>query len=144
MVSGKDAMILERFCYGPYGTFGRLIVGDHVLYTVEQEWQDNEPRESCVPEGVYTLEPHTGSKYKDTWALVGETVSHWPGEGKRRSTCVFHKGNTQDNVLGCIAPGTALNPHAWAVSHSADAMGILRREMYAGNDRTLLIEQYRP
>ena len=136
-------MVLERFCYSPNGTFGRLIVGDLKLWTVEQPWNNNKARESCVPEGEYTLEHHEGSKYRDTWALVGETVSHWPGEGKPRSTCVFHKGNTAGNVLGCIAPGLELSKTAWAVSHSNDAMGAFRKEMYATQTRTLSIIQYR-
>jgi len=137
-------MILERFAYSPYGTFGRLIVGDLKLWTVEQPWNDNLPKRSCVPEGVYTLEHHEGSKYKDTWALVGETVSHWPGEGKKRATCVFHKGNTAGNVWGCIAPGMTLSEDSWAVSHSNDAMAAFRKEMYATQTRTLSITQYRP
>lgn len=136
-------MILERFCYSPNGTFGRLIVGDLKLWTVEKPWANNVPRESCVPEGEYTLEHHEGSKYKDTWALIGETVSHWPGEGKPRSTCVFHKGNSMHNVLGCIAPGLHLSDGAWVVTHSNDAMAAFRKEMYATQTRTLSITQYR-
>ena len=137
-------MILERFCYGPLGTFGRLLVGDLELWTVEQPWLNNEVRRSCVPEGDYTLFAHESSRYKDTWALVGETVSHWPGEGKQRSTCVFHAGNTADDVKGCVAPGLSLNEHAWGVISSRRAMDALRKELYATQARTLKIVQYKP
>ena len=137
-------MVLERFCYSPNGVFGRLIVGDLHLWTVEQIWRNNEPRRSCIPEGDYILEPHESSRYPDTWALVGDTVSHWPGEGKLRSACVFHAGNTSKDVLGCIAPGLGLNENAWGVVSSRRAMDALRKELYATQARTLKITQYRP
>ena len=137
-------MILERFAYSPLGTFGRLVVGDLELITVERPWLNNEVRRSCVPEGEYTLEAHESSRYKDTWAIVGETVSHWPGEGKQRSTCVFHVVNSSDDVKGCIAPGMHLNENAWGVVSSRIAMDALRKELYTTQIRTLKITQYRP
>jgi len=135
-------MILERFAYSPFGTFGKLIVGDLELWTVEQIWNDNKVAASCVPEGEYTLEHHQSSRYPDTWALVGETVSHWPGEGKQRSACVFHAGNTASDVRGCIAPGTRLNQNAWGVVASRRAMDDLRVELYSTNVRTMTITHY--
>ena len=135
-------MILERFAYSPMGTFGRLILGDLELWTIERPWANNEVRLSCVPEGEYTLEAHESTRYKDTWALIGETVSHWPGEGKQRSTCVFHVGNSMDDVKGCIAPGMRLNEHDWGVGASRIAMDAFRKEMYATQTRTLKITQY--
>lgn len=135
-------MILERFAYTPFGTFGKLVLGDLELYTVERPWLNNQPRVSCVPEGSYTLEPHSGGKYTDTWALVGDTVSHWPDEGKRRSTCVFHAGNTYEDVKGCIAPGLSLDPERWGVRESRIAVEALRKEMYATQCKDLMITQY--
>ena len=47
---------LERFCYAPEATFGRLTVGEDLLcYAVERPWRDNAPRISCIPEGTYPL-----------------------------------------------------------------------------------------
>ncbi len=124
-------MILERFAYSPMGTFGKLIVGDLTLYCVEQPWRNNEPGRSCIPEGDYILEPHRSQKYPHTWAMVGETVSHYPEAGKPRSACLLHVGNTMEDVTGCIAPGIALNENAWGVVSSRKAMEALREEMKA-------------
>ncbi len=124
-------MILERFAYSPMGTFGKLIVGDLTLYCVEQPWRNNEPGRSCIPEGDYILEPHRSQKYPHTWAMVGETVSHYPEAGKPRSACLLHVGNTMEDVTGCIAPGTSLNENAWGVVSSRKAMEALREEMKA-------------
>jgi len=137
-------VILERFAYSPFGTFGRLLVGDLELWTVEQAWRDNEVRRSCVPEGQYTLSHHSTQKYPDTWALIGETISHWPEQGKKRSTCVFHVGNTEGDVKGCIAPGLRLNENAWGVVSSRLAMDAFRKEMYVTQIRSLTITQYKP
>lgn len=136
-------MIIERFAYSPMGTFGRLFVGDVELYTVEPPWMDNQVGISCVPEGEYWLEPHSSQKFPDTWALVGETVSHWPNEGKPRSAILFHVGNTMIDVRGCIAPGMFLNEHAWGVISSRTAMDKLRLEMSTILDRRVIITQYR-
>lgn len=137
-------MILERFCYGPYGTFGRLLIGDLDLWTVERPWKDNEPSVSCIPEGEYKLEPHSSQKFPDTWALVGETVSHYPEAGKARSAILIHVGNTMDDVIGCISPGEYLNEHAWGVLASKRAMDAWRKEMHATQTNTIKITQYRP
>ena len=137
-------MILERFCYGPFGTFGRLLIGDLELWTVERPWKDNEPSVSCIPEGEYTLEPHSSSKFPDTWALVGETVSHYPEPGKTRSAILIHVGNTMQDVIGCIAPGERLNENVWGVVASKRAMDQLRKEIYVTQTHTLTITHYQP
>lgn len=137
-------MLIERFCYGPFGTFGRLLIGDLELWTVERPWRNNEAGISCVPEGEYDLESHSSQKFPDTWALVGETVSHYEEDGKSRSAILIHVGNTMNDVIGCIAPGERLNDNAWGVVASRRAMDALRKEMYTIQTRKLKITQYRP
>ena len=137
-------MNLERFCYGPYGTFGRLIVGDLELWTVERPWQDNEPGVSCIPEGEYSLEPHNSKAHPNTWALVGDTVSHYADPNKPRSAILIHVGNTMADVIGCIAVGTGLNEHAWGITSSVKAMDALREEMAVGHPLVIKISQYAP
>ena len=137
-------MLLERFCYGPFGTFGRLAVGSEIFWTCERPWENNQRNISCIPEGAYVLEHHSTDRYPDTWALVGGSVGHWPSEGKQRSTCVLHVGNTMDDVQGCVAVGLNLDRNGWRVLDSRLAMEALRKELYVTQGRQALITQYRP
>lgn len=120
---------LERFAYSPLGTFGRLRHPAGLeLYTVERPWAGNAPNVSCVPEGVYALEPHSSQRYQDTWALVGGTVSHFPAPGATRSAILIHAANVPGDLAGCIAPGLDLGwlRNSWAVLSSGHAMDLLR------------------
>lgn len=118
-------MILERTSYDENRVRGVLIAGPNRFQTVEPPWLDNEPFFSCVPEGAYMLEPHSTDKYPDTWALVGKEVGHWPADGKKRSVCVFHAGNSSLDTMGCILPG--LEGDSDRVYQSRAAMTGLRR-----------------
>ena len=93
-----------RSVFGTIGIVGR----DPFGVTCEREWLGNKRGESCVPAGFYVLEPHDGTKYKDTFALVGGTVSHNPEEGVARYACVFHGAKTGAQLQGCIAVGAAI------------------------------------
>lgn len=94
-------LTLERFLADDAGTFGRLTLPDGtVLYTCEDEWRDNQPRVSCIPEGIYTLRPRRYQKGKyDTYE-----VTNVPG----RSAILIHKGNTEEHTMGCILLGMGL------------------------------------
>ena len=89
-------------------TFGALYdKGKFVCHTMEPGDDDIEaPR---VNPGFYALEPHGWKdgdpvKYKKTWALVGDGVSHWP-EGEGRSAVLFHAGNWDEQTRGCVLVG---------------------------------------
>ena len=78
------------------GTFGRL--GPWV--TVEEEWQNNQPRISCIPTGSYVCKRstfHRGSY---------ETFELMDVEG--RTLIKFHVANTEEDLLGCIGLGMHL------------------------------------
>lgn len=129
-------MRLERYEYGDEATFGTLHLPDgSTLDILECPWLDNRPNVSCVPEGTYHLEPHSSAKYADTWALVGETVSHWPSS-KPRSACVFHIGNWAKDTRGCLLPGTEREVDM--VVNSARAMELLRLAVMAEDQLPLL------
>ena len=118
---------LHRTSQNEERTLGVIRIGDALLYTVEKPWVENVPGESCVPTGFYVLEPHNGKRFRDTWALVGQTVSHLPEPGIRRFACVFHAGNTAADVSGCIAPGMSAEPDG--VVDSLSAMAVLRMHL---------------
>jgi len=88
------------------GTLGVLSLGqDSRLFSLERPWLDNLPFFSCVPAGEYALVRHWTEDHPDTWALVGETVSHQPDPGKPRSAVLFDIANQASELEGCIALG---------------------------------------
>jgi hypothetical protein len=110
-----DKVFLDRFAYTPFGTFGRLRVGDFLCFTIERKWLDNEPFISCIPAGAYIMTlGNFGGNYPNY------ELQDVPG----RSAIEIHRGNTSEDVKGCIAVGYRLGTSydKWAVTSSADAM----------------------
>ena len=110
-----DKVLLERFAYSPFGVFGKIIIPEFECFTVERPWLDNKPRESCIPEGTYTI--RLGMYNRGGYAAY--EVLNVPD----RTLIKIHIGNTIDDVIGCIAPGKALGflERKWAVSSSRKA-----------------------
>lgn len=120
----NDLFTIERFCYAPTATFGRLFIPtahDHDpplegfrCFTCENPWMDNVPYLSCIPCGVYRV---TYGRYHrrnyPAWELHDV-----PG----RTLIKIHRGNTADDVLGCIVVGKSLGyvDDQWAVTSSAE------------------------
>lgn len=119
-----EIVTLERFAYTPWGTFGRLVYGDFRAFTVERPWANNKARESCIPDGEYQMQWYNSPKFGPTWALVGGSVSLFPKPGASRSAILIHKGNTMDDLLGCIALGSTLGTvnGKWAVVNSTSTV----------------------
>jgi len=121
-------IVLKRFCYSPFGTFGVLHTPNGEFYTVECPWWDNGLFESCIPEGFYTAEkrptttPVPDSYEGQTWYLEGGTV------GPHRTDIAIHIANTSGDVSGCIGLGTTLGSvkGRWAVLNSREAMEAFR------------------
>lgn len=109
--------------------FGVLTLGDSRYVSCETEWRDNQRNVSCVPNGFYALEPHNGTKYKATYALIGETVAHTRTKGFARFACVLHGATKGDQLKGCISFGThaELSPsRAELANHrTSEIIGIL-------------------
>lgn len=103
----NNLITLERFSYADDGTLGVLTIGDLELFTVERPWLANQPRVSCIPEGIYDLgmryspvvKRSSGGKYSEGWEVK---------DVPDRSYIMFHPGNTMDDLLGCISPGLSV------------------------------------
>lgn len=136
-------LTLVRFSYGNDATLGFLYAGHLKLATLEEPWgrdpdgpggqrREAGKRESCVPDGIYTLRPHTSQRYPDgVWALVNPIlgVYYQPGEipsGQRwgRSAILIHSGNTTADIEGCILVG--MRHEGASVLESRNALAQLR------------------
>lgn len=131
------SLTLTRFAYLPDCVLGVLRVDDLRLATVERPWIANPKgpggtrRVSCISDGLYTVRPHNSDKFPQTYALVNNAlgVYYQPGEipaGQAwgRSAILIHKGNSAENVVGCIAIGMSHDGHT--VLRSSIAMDALR------------------
>ena len=136
---------LVRFAYLPSATLGILTFGTQRVCTLERPWIVNPHgaggllRESCVPDGDYVLEPFDGSRFQNVYRLVNPLLGVYPatrpaGQTWGRTAILIHTGNTVDDVIGCIAVGTAhsVNGGRNVVLRSGEAMNLLRRAL--GND----------
>jgi hypothetical protein len=96
-------LILRRTYVCPDGVFGKLYVpGSDPLYTAEDDWKENQPNESCIPAGVYTLKRTTYHKYK----IPTFEVTNVPG----RQRILVHSGNSEEDTQGCILVGLSRGP----------------------------------
>lgn len=95
-------------------TFGRLFMlrsnGASEIVCETLEPGDADVKAPRVPPGFYLLEPHGWApdsvvRFRQTWALVGHDVSHFPEPGVRRSAILFHAGNRDRDTRGCILVG---------------------------------------
>ena len=131
-------IILTRFAYSDFGTFGRLSAAGRGWHTVERPWADNARNVSCIPEGVYTVR----RDYYHRGGYEAFEIENVPD----RSEIKIHIGNTMDDVSGCIAVGMDLGwVHGkWAVIHSKVAFHDFMNAMKNIDKTCIKIMQYRP
>lgn len=138
-------MILERFAYTPMGVFGRLKFQDKEWFTVEKPWVNNQKNISCIPEGNYTA-----SRYLSPTKGRGEVwqLNNVPN----RTNIQIHKGNNEDDVIGCIALGTGLGwvqsenggRPKWAVTNSRYAMSEFMNVTKHLDEINIMITRFEP
>ena len=88
---------LIRLEEGEQGTIGVLKINKQVFcYTLEPTDKLNKPNESCIPAQQYRCASVHSSRFGMTFEVMNV-----PG----RSHVLFHRGNTQDDTLGCILLG---------------------------------------
>lgn len=138
-IEDANSIIIERFCYAPKGVFGKLHFDGFSCFTVEREWQGNEPYVSCIPDGNYTCSWYDSPRFGRTLAIVGDTVSLFPSPNHERSGIMFHLGNWPRNFNGCIGLGrsfTCINGEM-GVTSSRDTVNEFL-SLFQGKDDILL------
>lgn len=89
-------MILYRIAQSD-ATYGVLVKdGKPLCVTLEDPWNDNQRRISCIPEGEYDCIPHSTNKYPKVWEVT---------KVPNRTAILIHAGNTTDDTEGCILVG---------------------------------------
>lgn len=93
--------LLQR-TYFKEGTNSALFVKNRFLgFVIELPWLANKRAVSCIPEGVYELQPRYSKKFKHHLLLEGV---------KNRNLILIHPANdAQKELLGCLAPVTYLS-----------------------------------
>jgi len=97
-------VLIKRFKYTMYATYGTLIVCDdigHVVFncmTLELPWLMNEKNISCIPNGTYQIKYLPSAKFGHAWEFI-----YVPN----RSEIKFHAGNFTHQIQGCILLGTS-------------------------------------
>jgi hypothetical protein len=141
----KMILKLNRFSYSRTETEGVLHVNGKKFATIEQPWAPNPtgavgglPFRSCIPDGIYRLEPWRRPNGDDVWLIFNPALGVYrlpaDHEGNAgRDLCLIHKGNFVTDIQGCIAPGLVRLPlkkhgvHEPAVGSSGAAMSALRK-----------------
>ena len=96
-------------------TLGRLFYPYTNLHfhTLELPWRENEPRVSCIPEGIYICEMGRYNK--------GGYDAYELKNVPDRTHIKIHKGNYPQDVLGCILLGMSRDierPAVWSSGHA--------------------------
>jgi len=138
---GVPTVKLPRYSYGPDCTQGFIALDAALIYTMEDAWQQNTPEISCIPDGTYRCRPRRfnhGNKGKGYPAIE---ITGVPG----RSLILFHRGNVDDDVRGCIVVGTELGVlnGQLAVLKSAEAWALFFGR-YGGVEFDLVVEPVPP
>lgn len=92
---------LIRLEEGEEGTIGALKIDKEVFcWTLEPTDKLNKRNESCIPIQQYMCRKITSPRFGITFEVFDV-----PG----RSDILFHKGNTEDDTLGCIILGSRVS-----------------------------------
>lgn len=111
-------MLLTRSPGDAERTLGTLRVGDVTFSTIERPWIENAkgpggmPRESCVPPGIYQVQPWNSVHFPATYILINNALGVYmqpnlipPGQKWGRSAILMHIANRVKDVIGCIGVG---------------------------------------
>lgn len=98
-----EKLLLDRIRTSDDGTFAQLIRNGHqICVTCELPWNDNTPRISCIPKGVYLCTLYkSNSKNKQVGGMV-YLLHDVPG----RDMIEMHIANLPKELLGCMGVGS--------------------------------------
>lgn len=111
--------ILERFIdhsrEPAIGCVGELYKNGYFFaYTMEQPWKQNSRFISCIPSGLYEIEPINTPSHGDTGVLVNHDLNVFATQEEAqnggRYACLIHPANWSHQLQGCIALGEKI---AW-------------------------------
>lgn len=112
--------------YFAHATFGELLdeKGQTICVTVECPWRNNQPNQSCIPEGTYQLLLHDSATKGQCLAIEGGKLGVTLNGPSLRTACLIHVANKASELAGCIAPGTEFGAlsNEWAVLNSRVAL----------------------
>lgn len=146
-----NTLVLERFGYMPFGTYGKLLLdGNPLCYTVERPWLKNQACVSCIPEGMYNL----GLRHSKVIERTTKNVFHQGWEimnVPNRTYIMIHPGNWPNDVKGCIAVGTEVvsmqqKNKTWvpAVTQSRDTFKVLMKILDVHHKWQLKVTHFHP
>ena len=113
-------------------TFGRLVLGDQVLHTLERPWLENLVSESCIPAGRYRvnyLKKSYSGKYKDVYHIV---------DVEGRTGILIHKGNLVGHSTGCVIIGLIKGLLGSEPAVLSSAVALKRLHKWAGRESFML------
>lgn len=124
---------ITRFALLPDRTLGKAVYGEHVFWTIEKPWKDNQPYVSCIPEGYYRLGRRNSPRFgPNVWEVL---------EVPNRTHILIHVANTADDVVGCIGFGSSVYPDLGGVGSSRKAMNQFELASQEYEDEELIIKQ---
>lgn len=107
-ISDTHPWTLNRFHITEAGILGELLIPNfHTeIYTIERPWRGNERFVSCIPEGLYPLNSHQGTRWPHAIS-----VNNVPN----RSGILIHPAFRVSHVKGCIGVGLG-----WGIRENED------------------------
>lgn len=109
-------------------------------FTMEREWLNNTPSQSCIPNGTYTLEWHDSPRYGRRLHVVSDVLGVGIHEGLR-THILLHPANWAHQLEGCIAIGESFRQHmkGLMVTSSSTKLGKLEEILKDETDIKLTI-----
>jgi len=129
-------MILKRIAETINATFGVLIHnGVPFTLTLENPWKNNKRDISCIPAGNYNCKRYQAPSHGNTFRIMN--VSN-------RGCILFHKGNRDENTLGCILVGEKYGVLGGepAILASGDGFTEMMEKLKDVDEFTLTIKNY--
>ncbi len=132
-------LTLKRLATAHGAVVGVLTGLPVTLYTLEDQWRDNQRGVSCILPGFYEVHPHgweadTPFRFKRVWQLQ---------KVRDRAGILIHAGNYHTNTEGCILVGMGLQISRTQamVNDSQNALEYLRKTI-GERGFTISIEGY--